>query len=267
MPGSAARCYRPDMMTQRRPPGGRASAEQGEPAYRLDHMTQADVPDVSRVERRCFPNPWPSSAYRRELQNPAQNVYVVLRHLHGGEVSSQNGQHEDASTAAGNASRALPRRSLLPIGLGRRHDPNGNVPNTLIGFAGMWLAFDEAHITTIGIDPGYRGRGLGELLLLSMIDAALVRGARWLTLEVRVSNVAAQNLYRKYGFSVRGSRKRYYSDNNEDALIMWSDALDTAEFRANIEARRYALQRRLGPRVAAGDITPFPVSITGTGAP
>jgi ribosomal-protein-alanine N-acetyltransferase len=82
-----------------------------------------------------------------------------------------------------------------------------------------------------------------------------------------VSNVAAQNLYRKYGFSVRGSRKRYYSDNNEDALIMWSDALDTAEFRANIEARRYALQRRLGPRVAAGDITPFPVSITGTGAP
>ena len=252
------------MMTQRRPPGGRASADPGDPAYRLDHMTQADVPDVSRVERRCFPNPWPSSAYRRELQNPAQNVYVVLRHLHGGAAAAPYGQ-TDTGTASGNNARGLPRRSLLPIGLGRRHESQESETDSLIGFAGMWLAFDEAHITTIGVDPGYRGLGLGELLLLSMVDAALVRGARWLTLEVRVSNVAAQALYRKYGFSVRGSRKRYYSDNNEDALIMWSDALDEPAFRANVEARRHALRQRLGAQVAPGDLGPFPEFTTRAG--
>lgn len=261
LPRSATGCYRPGMMTKRRHSGGRAGTESSDPAYRLDLMLQADVPDVSRVERRCFPNPWPSSAYRRELQNPAQNVYVVLRFLPGGEPSAPNGQHP-ASAGAGNGSRAVPRRSLLPIGLGRRQDSNGSEPRTLIGFAGMWLAFDEAHITTIGVDPDHRGRGLGELLLLSMVDAALARGAKWLTLEVRVSNVAAQTLYRKYGFSVRGSRKRYYSDNNEDALIMWSHALDDPEFRANVETRRLALQRRLGTMVAAGDFVPFSEPLT-----
>ena len=66
------------MTTLRRRPGDRASANAGEPVYRLDIMTQDDVPEVSRVERRCFANPWPASAYRRELQNPAQNYYVVL---------------------------------------------------------------------------------------------------------------------------------------------------------------------------------------------
>ena len=254
------------MMTQRRPPGGRASPEPGEPAYRLDLMTQADVPDVSRVERRCFPNPWPSSAYRRELHNPAQNVYVVLRHLHERIGAEPNG-HDASGAGTSNAAKGLPRRSLLPLGLGRRQEPNGSEPDTLIGFVGMWLAFDEAHITTIGVDPAYRGRGLGELLLLSMVDAALARGARWLTLEVRVSNVAAQTLYRKYGFSVRGSRKRYYSDNNEDALIMWSDALDEPEFRANVEIRRRALEHRLGALVVPGDIVLFPESVTRQGTP
>jgi ribosomal-protein-alanine N-acetyltransferase len=131
----------------------------------------------------------------------------------------------------------------------------------------MWLAFDEAHITTIGIDPGHRGRGLGELLLLCMVDIAIGRGAKWLTLEVRVSNVAAQTLYRKYGFSVRGSRKRYYSDNNEDALIMWSHALDDPEFHTTLEARRTALQRRLGSTIVAGDLVPFPESTARTATP
>ena len=76
----------PEMTTLRRRPGGRASANAGEPVYRLDIMTQADVPDVSRVERRCFANPWPASAYRRELQNPAQNYYVVLREMRAGSL-------------------------------------------------------------------------------------------------------------------------------------------------------------------------------------
>src|SRR5215212_3436921 len=110
----------PEMTTLRHRPGGRASTNADEPVYRLDVMTQADVPDVSRVERRCFANPWPASAYRRELQNPAQNHYVVLRELRtsssvpSGPAIGLDGPDatEDAVVRRG----PVPRRSLLPIG-------------------------------------------------------------------------------------------------------------------------------------------------------
>jgi ribosomal-protein-alanine N-acetyltransferase len=122
----------------------------------------------------------------------------------------------------------------------------------------MWLAFDEAHVTTIGVDPPHRGLGLGELLLLCMFDEAVARGANWLTLEVRVTNAAAQALYRKYGFTAHGTRKRYYSDNNEDALIMWSPPLAEPAFWTAVESRRDALARRLGNRLVPGSLAPFP---------
>lgn len=243
------------MTTLRRQPDDLADVATAEPIYRLDAMTQEDVPEVGRVERRCFPNPWPASAYRRELQNPAQNTYVVLREVIPSLDANAAGQ---GSNAAGPPStRSLPRRSLLPIGLGRRQGTNGAEDGRIIGFAGMWLAFDEAHVTTIGVAPENRGRGLGELLFLTMIDEAIARGANWLTLEVRVSNTAAQALYRKYHFTVHGTRKRYYSDNNEDALIMWSPALHDASFRADIERQRTALARRLGSRVAQNERSPL----------
>jgi ribosomal-protein-alanine N-acetyltransferase len=269
-PGPLSDATVPEMTTLRRRPGDRASANAGEPVYRLDMMIQADVPDVSRVERLCFANPWPASAYRRELQNPAQNYYVVLREL--GEGSPAPSALETDLTGADTVDDEtlrrgpVPRRSLLPIGRGRQQERNGREPSSIIGFAGMWLAFDEAHITTIGVDPAQRGRGLGELLLLCMFDEAIERGANWLTLEVRVTNAAAQSLYRKYGFTTHGTRKRYYSDNNEDALIMWSPALGEPDFRAEVESRRAALGRRLGGLLASGSLTPFsePTSRTGT---
>jgi len=248
------------MTTLRHRPGGRTSANAGEPVYRLDMMTQADVPDVSRVEKRCFANPWPASAYRRELQNPAQNYYVVLRELRASSPEGPGMETDPSGAADAETLRRgpLPRRSLLPIGRSRVQEGNGREPTSIIGFAGMWLAFDEAHVTTIGVDPPHRGLGLGELLLLCMHDEAIERGANWLTLEVRVTNVAAQALYRKYGFTAHGTRKRYYSDNNEDALIMWSPALGEPEFRAEVESRRVALARRLSDRLASGSLSPFP---------
>jgi [ribosomal protein S18]-alanine N-acetyltransferase len=249
------------MTTLRGRPGDRVAANAAEPRYRLDIMTQDDVPEVSRVERRCFANPWPASAYRRELQNPVQNYYVVLRAMQAdppGGSGRDNGQ-SDGHAAQSEMSRhgSVPRRTLLSIGRGRQQDSDGRVPSPIIGFAGMWLAFDEAHVTTIGVDPSHRGLGLGELLLLCMFDEAVARAANWLTLEVRVSNAAAQALYRKYGFTAHGTRKRYYSDNNEDALIMWSPALGEPGYRAEVESRRDALARRLGHRLAPGSVAPF----------
>lgn len=91
----------------------------------------------------------------------------------------------------------------------------------IVGYSGMWLIADEAHITNIAILPEYRGKKLGEALLQKTIELARSYDAIVMTLEVRVSNHIAQNLYEKLGFQIGGLRKRYYTDNNEDAYVMW----------------------------------------------
>lgn len=91
----------------------------------------------------------------------------------------------------------------------------------VVGYCGMWLIVDEAHITNIAVLPEYRGQKLGERLLQRVMDLAREKGAKSMTLEVRVSNMVAQNLYRKLGFTNGGIRKNYYTDNQEDGLVMW----------------------------------------------
>jgi [ribosomal protein S18]-alanine N-acetyltransferase len=114
----------------------------------------------------------------------------------------------------------------------------------IVGFAGMWLLVDEAHVTTFATRRAWRRCGIGERLLLALLDLAEARGAHEATLEVRPSNMPARRLYEKYGFKMVGTRTRYYSDNNEDALIMTTDALDgrlmrdrIARLRADVAAR------------------------------
>ncbi|MFJ7729466.1 ribosomal protein S18-alanine N-acetyltransferase [Neobacillus sp. NPDC097160] len=91
----------------------------------------------------------------------------------------------------------------------------------IIGYCGTWVVIDEAHVTNVAILPGYRGKKLGEALMSKLMSVSREMGARTMTLEVRVTNHVAQSLYRKLGFQNGGIRKNYYSDNQEDALIMW----------------------------------------------
>ncbi len=100
----------------------------------------------------------------------------------------------------------------------------------IVGYAGMWLIMDEAHITTIGVDPEFRGRKVGERILVNLLEEAIHRGARRATLEVRRTNAVAQNLYHKYDFHTVAIRRAYYTDNNEDALVMWVDDMWNADF-------------------------------------
>lgn len=93
----------------------------------------------------------------------------------------------------------------------------------MIGYGGMWVIVDEAHVTNIAVYPEFRGKQNGERLLRMMMAEAAARGAVRMTLEVRVSNEVAKRLYRKLGFADAGLRKGYYTDNREDALIMWAD--------------------------------------------
>jgi len=99
----------------------------------------------------------------------------------------------------------------------------------IIGYAGLWAIVDEAHVTNIALLGKYRGRKWGERLLEELMKTASYLGMKSITLEVRVSNEVAQNLYRKKGFRSAGTRKGYYSDNREDALIMWADLPAYAE--------------------------------------
>ncbi|MGB9839841.1 ribosomal protein S18-alanine N-acetyltransferase [Thermovenabulum sp.] len=93
----------------------------------------------------------------------------------------------------------------------------------VVGYGGMWIIFDEAHVTNIAVLPEYRGLGIGELIMRTLIDLAKKRSVMKMTLEVRKSNFVAQNLYQKLGFKPTGIRRGYYTDNNEDAIIMWKD--------------------------------------------
>ena len=115
------------------------------------------------------------------------------------------------------------------------------VGEMVVGYAGLWLMVDEAHITTFAIHPDWRRRRLGERLLLALLDIALERRAAEATLEVRLSNLPARRLYEKFGFRPVGIRPRYYTDNNEDALIMTTERLDGDAMSGRLAGLRSAI--------------------------
>jgi len=121
------------------------------------------------------------------------------------------------------------------------------VGETVAGYGGMWLMVDEAHITTFAVHPAWRRQKIGERLLVAFLDIAMDRGAHEATLEVRLSNLPARKLYEKYGFRPVGLRPRYYSDDNEDALIMTTEPLAEPAMRARLERLRVALDAAPAP--------------------
>ncbi len=114
----------------------------------------------------------------------------------------------------------------------------GAIAGEIVAYGGIWLMVDEAHVTTFAVHPRYRRRRIGEHLLLSLLDLARDRHAREATLEVRLSNLAARRLYEKYGFRPVGIRPRYYSDNQEDALIMTTEPLTLPAMRERLAGLR-----------------------------
>lgn len=137
--------------------------------------------------------------------------------------------------------------ALEPIIFGAHHwtrenfldELNHNLTNMIIaeenskivGYAGSWTIVDEMHIPTIGVDPNKRRRGIGEAMLIALIDYAIKESIMGITLEVRASNIAAQKLYEKYRFNQQGVRKEYYKDNKEDALLLWSENIQDPSFK------------------------------------
>lgn len=114
----------------------------------------------------------------------------------------------------------------------------GRYGDRVVAYGGIWVVIEDSHITTLAVDPDFRRQGFGEVLLMRLIDEAIERDAAWMTLEVRESNTAAQQLYRKYGFTTVTMRAGYYTDDNESALIMWAGSLKSELYRNRLRALR-----------------------------
>ncbi|HYX44190.1 MAG TPA: ribosomal protein S18-alanine N-acetyltransferase [Acidimicrobiales bacterium] len=113
------------------------------------------------------------------------------------------------------------------------------VDGAVVGYCGLMVTGEDGHVTTLAVDPALHRRGIGTRLLLVLAGEAIRRGVTGLTLEVRMSNKPAQELYRKFGFRPAGVRRNYYVETNEDALVMWADDVDDPAYArrlAEIEA-------------------------------
>ena len=221
-------------------------------AFVVEAMRVEHIPAVSAIEKLSFPQPWPQNAYRREILENRMAHYVVARRL--GRETDADQANATASRPGAAAEKTQPNQGDL-IGRLSRFLRSADPPRSpqleeelrsIVGYAGIWVMTDEAHVTTIASAPTMRGRGVGEFLLVALIHRAIEVGARWMTLEVRASNSVAQNLYRKYTFKEMGVRRRYYSDNGEDALVMWTDALDSESFQVALDPNERKLAERLG---------------------
>jgi len=206
--------------------------------YRVRAMTVADIPQVVEIERESFPTMWPQASYKRELQQNSMARYLVV-----GETSRIGGASADDSPAVG-LSHVV--RSVRRLFRPQQPESAADEHEELAGFLGLWFMLEECHVVTVAVREARRRCGIGELLVILAVEMALKREQEVLTLECRVSNTGAQTLYERYGFREAGIRKRYYTDNNEDALIMTTAPIGTPEYRTMFQRLRAQHQERWG---------------------
>lgn len=210
---------------------------------RIRPMQAADIPQILDIERQSFPTMWPQTVYQREMKNK------MARYLVAYEPSAE---HADA-----------PQPSDLP-GMRRLvHRFIGGLPDTsdtndrILGVVGLWLMVGDAHIVTIAVRPECRRQGIGEVLLVAAIETAIRERQDEVTLEYRISSDAARALYEKYGFRQVGVRAKYYSDTQEDAVLM-----TTPELRSNAY-RQLLIERIAEQRKRWGDAYPLAGELRG----
>lgn len=202
-------------------------------SYYLRLMRSEDASQVNEIDLEAFPSMLPPPNYQRELGTRLAHYIVAYDGTPKMVKVGVSGQSHGLDHL-----KVLFRRESAPAS-----DPG---PNHIIGFAGFWLMADEAHITNIAVREGYRRRGIGELMFLVLIDLALKFKARFLLLEVRMSNIPARELYLKYGFKEINVRHGYYTDNNEDALVMSTGDITSEAFQRQLSELVKAHSQRWG---------------------
>ena len=193
-----------------------------------------DIDQVIAIEKEAFSPLWVSSSFKRDLNNKRANYLVACfdEDVSSEEILAENQAGltipEEEQPAPKLWSRMLGRFGLSSNNDGATIDVD-EVFN-IAGYVSVWYQGEEAHITEIAVKETLRGRGVGELLLIGSLKAAIDYGSKVMTLEARVSNFIAHRLYQKYTFKSVGIRKAYYSDNREDAVIMTTSPIDTSEY-------------------------------------
>jgi ribosomal-protein-alanine N-acetyltransferase len=195
--------------------------------YYVRPMAEGDISQVADIEGESFPTTWPRTAYKRELSNRLARYLVLIDRTH---------------VAVEPPPRKQRRFSLAPFFKPR--DEAEPTRDYVVGYVGVWLMVDEAHIVAIAVRESYRRKGLGERLLYDAIELALANKQENVTLEVRRSNTSAQALYEKYRFLNVGVRKRYYSDNHEDAIIMSTPPIQHENYTQHLAYLREQLEER-----------------------
>lgn len=209
-------------------------------SYAIRSMQDEDIPQAVEIDREAFPTQWPHPTYtsfKQELRNRLAHYIIVSR-----EVEFMPPIEE----ATDNKNLWEKLKHLLNNGHSSDRSPTLSAREYIIGIAGFWIMVGEAHITTIAVRDAYRRQGIGEKLLISLIDMASQLNAQVVTLEVRQSNEQAQTLYQKYGFHQVGVRHRYYTDNGEDALIMTTDVISSPFFRSLFFGLKKAYEQKWG---------------------
>ena len=208
----------------------------------LRRMRAEDIPQVIEIEQEAFNPGWVGTPFRREL-NSRYTRFLVAYHADDSEPDGRGTIHTQRQSSP--ADESLWGRMLTGVrsafGMSRDSDLDD-----LAGYVGIWLQGDQAHITEIAVREELRGRGIGELLIIGTLRVAYEQGLAEVTLEARVSNFVAQRLYDKYGFNEVGIRKNYYADNREDAVIMTTDPIHTAAYRAKFATLQETFLARYG---------------------
>ena len=194
-------------------------------------MKVEDISQVLFIESDAFPQLFPPTSFRREFQRKISTILVAVS-------NSQMVEKEEFS----------PYSKTTRNPLNYRSGNTGWKPGMdfLTGFIFLWdTTIEESHVMSIGTRRSHRRKGIGEFLLYSALINSIKKGARSLTLEVRVSNVPAISLYKKYGLATQGLRKSYYADNHEDAKIMTVYDIQSLDYRNSLNDKLVRLQERL----------------------
>ena len=206
-------------------------------AFYIRPIDKGDIPQVTDIDHEAFPNEWPSPSYYRELKNPIAHYVVVCDAEKKIEVSEES---------KGFSRLSLKLKRIFTGNRAVENESTHSPREYILGFAGIWLMADEAHIINIAVRKSYQQKGIGELLLISIIDLAVKLDARAIILEVRVSNTAAQSLYYKYGFTKIGIRRGYYKDNKEDGIMMSLINIDTDPVQENFRRLKETYSQKWG---------------------
>ena len=199
----------------------------------IKHLAPEHLPCAVELDRLCFGGLWAIEGYRRELDSPNSDLLGLW-----------TWETEDCESGQNRAGQGAPP---LPNGAGTGAPPLQISP-TLIGVGCLWAILEEAHIIMLAIHPSFQRQGLGQALLLALLKSACDRQLERSTLEVRSSNLAAVDLYKKFGFKEAGRRKRYYEDTGEDALVMWRSGLEKPEFQQHLAVEKVQICDRLNQK-------------------